>query len=75
MGFGGYSERLVDIGLQALSPRQIRYDPYSSSILKLTILDAPDTKLWRVIFKEDYLSAHVLDRNNQVIMPEFQLLD
>lgn len=74
MGFRGYSERLVDFGLQALSPREIRYDPYSSSILKLTFLDTPDTKPWRVI-KEDYSYTHIFDRKNEVIMPEFPLLD
>lgn len=63
------------IGLQALSSRGIWYDPNSSSILKLTIRDAPDTEIWRVISKENYSSTHVLDRNNGVIVHGFPLLD
>ncbi|ODM15278.1 hypothetical protein SI65_09219 [Aspergillus cristatus] len=33
------------------------------------------TNLWRVIFKEDYSSANVLNCDNEIIAPEFPLLD
>jgi len=33
------------------------------------------TKLWRVVFKSDYSSVYVLDCNNQVVIPEFPLMD
>ncbi|KAI9044451.1 ATP-binding protein [Aspergillus affinis] len=35
----------------------------------------PGTKLWRVVFKNDYTSAYVLDSDNAVVVPEFDLLD
>lgn len=43
--------------------------------MKLTALDVPGDKLWRVVFAEteDYSSAVVLDHNNEVVVPEFLL--
>jgi len=34
-----------------------------------------DTKLWRVVFKEDYTSAYILNYDNSLIVPEFPLLE
>ncbi|PGG99849.1 hypothetical protein AJ79_08401 [Helicocarpus griseus UAMH5409] len=34
----------------------------------------PESKLWRVVFKQNYTSAVVLDSKNDVIIPEFPLL-
>ncbi|KAH8423892.1 uncharacterized protein LDX57_001644 [Aspergillus melleus] len=35
----------------------------------------PGTKLWRVVFKDDFTSAYALDSDNEVVVPEFDLLD
>lgn len=43
--------------------------------MKLTALDVPGDKLWRVVFTEteDYSSAVVLNCDNEVVVPEFLL--
>lgn len=33
------------------------------------------TRLWRAVFKSDYSSVYVLDNNNQVVIPEFPLMN
>lgn len=38
-------------------------------------LDVPGTRLWRVVFKDDYASAVVLDHKNEIKIPEFTLFD
>lgn len=38
-------------------------------------LDVPGTKLWRVMFKDDYSFAVVLDRTNNTKISEFTLFD
>ena len=57
-----------------------RYGMHCTAILlfstKLTFrLDVMGTKLWRVIFKDDYSSAVVLDHQNNTKIPEFTLFD
>ncbi|KAL1964976.1 hypothetical protein VTN77DRAFT_6176 [Rasamsonia byssochlamydoides] len=37
--------------------------------------NVPGTKLWRVVFREDYTSVCILNCNNEAIVPEFPLLD
>lgn len=39
------------------------------------LLAAPGTKLWRDIFNHEYSFAYVLDCNNDIVIPEFPLMD
>jgi hypothetical protein len=69
-------KRLDHIGLQALGTSEIQYDCFIPGLrtAQLTIeIDAGGTKLWRVIFKDDYSSARVLDCDNREIIKEFIL--
>ena len=57
-------------------PKRYGMIPSPSGEIKANSLSgAESTKLWRVIFKEDHSSAHVLNCDNEVIVPEFPLLD
>ena len=38
-------------------------------------LDVPGTRLWRVVFQDDYVSAVALDHKNKIKIPEFTLFD
>lgn len=55
-----------------------RYGIVSASSRKTNANDLSGiegTKLWRVILKQDYSSAHILNCDNEIIAPEFLLLD
>ncbi|KAL4783696.1 hypothetical protein BJX76DRAFT_357720 [Aspergillus varians] len=34
----------------------------------------PNTKMWRIVFQDKYASAYVVDSQNEIVIPEFPLL-
>ena len=49
--------------------------PASYSGATNSAVEDKDTKLWRAVFAEDYLSIEILDQFNSIVIPRFPLMN
>lgn len=79
MDYKGLYQGLAYSRLSAFQPTKIRYDLlYLFTMLQKLILllsAVKGTKLWRVVFKQNYESVFVLNCDNEIIVEEFPLLN